>query len=107
MFPRLFGALFGPSGSLRLIVLLVLLALGVAIGGHMYGRRLAASDLAERDTTIQLLRSEGEKLETRYNDQLAQLGRLAWAGERAEGGEPARPGRVRHGRSRSPRPRAG
>ena len=75
-FPRLFGALFGPSGSLRLIVLLVLLALGVAIGGHMYGRRLAASYLDERDTTIQLLRSEGEKLETRYNDQLAQLAAL-------------------------------
>jgi hypothetical protein len=70
MFPRLFGALFGPSGSLRLIVLLVLLALGVAIGHR--GRRLAASDLAERDTTIQPLRSEGES-ETRYNDQLAQL----------------------------------
>lgn len=76
MFPRLFGALFGPSGSLRLIVLLVLLALGVAIGGHMYGRRLAASDLVERDTTIQLLRSEGEKLETRYSDQIAQLAAL-------------------------------
>ncbi len=76
MFPRLFAALFGPDGHLRLIVLLVLLALGVAIGGHIYGRRLAAADLAERDTTIQLLRSEGEKLEGRYSDQVAQVAAL-------------------------------
>ena len=76
MFPRLYRLLIGPGNRLRLIVLVVLLAIGVAIGGHIYGRRLAANDLAERDTTIQVLRSEGEKLETRYSDQSAQLAAL-------------------------------
>lgn len=76
MFPRLYRLLVGPGNRLRLIVLLVLLAIGVAVGGHIYGRRLAANDLAERDTTIQVLRSEGEKLETRYSDQSAQIAAL-------------------------------
>ena len=62
MFPRLYRRLVGPGHRLRLIVLVVLLALGVAVGGHLYAQRLAASDLAERDSTIQVLRSEGEKL---------------------------------------------
>ena len=76
MFPRLYRRLFGPGHRLRLIVLVVLLALGVAVGGHLYGQRLAASDLAERDTTIQVLRSEGEKLETKNSDQSAQISAL-------------------------------
>ncbi len=76
MFPRLYRLLAGPGHRLRLLVLLVLLALGVAVGGHIYGRRLAANDLAERDTTIQVLRSEGEKLETRYGDQSAEIAAL-------------------------------
>lgn len=76
MFPRLHRLLVGPSNRIRLILLLVLLAMGVAIGGHIYGRRLAANDLAERDTTIQVLRSEGEKLEARYGDQSAQISAL-------------------------------
>ena len=76
MFPRLYRLLIGPGHRLRLIVLVALLALGVAVGGHIYGRRLAANDVAERDTTIQVLRSEGEKLETKYSDQSAQIAAL-------------------------------
>jgi hypothetical protein len=75
-FPRLSRAAIGPGGRVRLIVLIVLLALGVAVGGHMYGRRLAFSDLAEREATIQLLQAEGEKLETKFSDQTAQLAAL-------------------------------
>ena len=76
MFPRLYRRLVGPGHKLRLIVLVVLLALGVAVGGHLYAQRLAASDLAERDSTIQVLRSEGEKLESKNSDQSAQISAL-------------------------------
>ena len=76
MFPRLYRRLVGPGHRSRLIVLVVLLALGVAVGGHLYAQRLAASDLAERDSTIQVLRSEGEKLESKNSDQSAQISAL-------------------------------
>ena len=76
MFPRLYRRLIGPGHRLRLSVLVVLLVLGVTVGGHLYAKRLAANDIAERDATIQVLRSEGEKLEAKYSDQSAHLAAL-------------------------------
>lgn len=76
LFPRLYRLLIGPGHRLWLIVPLVLLALGVVVGGHIYEPWLAGDDLAERDTTIQVLNSEGEKIERRYSERSAQLAAL-------------------------------
>lgn len=73
MSPRLYHALMTRGGRFELAVVGALLILGVAIGGHIYGRRLALRDIMERDATIALLQTEGEKLDTRFNEQTATL----------------------------------
>lgn len=62
------------GGRLRLALVAAILILGVAIGGHMYGRVVAARDILERDATIQQLQSEIQKLE---GELYGQNGKLA------------------------------
>jgi len=73
MTPRLYRFLMTRLGRFELVLVAVIVILGVAIGGHIYGRRLAQSDVQERDATIQMLQSEGGKLETRFNEQAARV----------------------------------
>ena len=61
------------GGRLRLAFVAAILILGVAIGGHIYGRLVAARDVLERDATIQQLQSEIQKLELELYGQNGKL----------------------------------
>ncbi len=71
--PRMYEALMTRGGRLRLAFVAAILILGVAIGGHIYGRMVAARDVLERDATIQQLRSEIQKLESELYGQNGRL----------------------------------
>lgn len=73
MSPRLYRSVMTPRGRFRLAVIAVLLVLGIAIGGHMYGRYLARSDIQDRDNTIQQLQSEIQKLEGQITEADGKL----------------------------------
>ena len=71
--PRLYEALMTRGGRLRLAFVAAIVILGVAIGGLVYGRMVAAHDVLVRDATIQQLQSEIQKREP---DLYGQNGRL-------------------------------
>jgi len=74
--PRLYEALMTRGGRLRLASVAVIIILGVAIGGQIYGRVVAARDVLERDATIQQLQSENQKLEVELYGQNGKLAAL-------------------------------
>ncbi len=71
--PRLYEALMTRGGRLRLAFVAAILILAVAIGGHVYGRMVAAHDVLERDATIQQLQSEIQKRELELYGQNGRL----------------------------------
>jgi hypothetical protein len=64
------------GGRLRLAFVAAILILGVAIGGQIYGRVVAAREILERDATIQQLQSEIQKLEVELYFQNGKLAAL-------------------------------
>lgn len=70
---RLREALMTSGGRARLVIVAAILALLVAIGGHIYGRFLAARDIQERDATILQLQAASQKLEAEIADQNGRL----------------------------------
>jgi hypothetical protein len=73
MHPRLYSALMTRKGRVLLITAVAVLILGVAVGGHIYGRILANRNIMARDATIQLVRADSQKLKAEINDQAAKL----------------------------------
>jgi hypothetical protein len=73
MSPRLYSSIMTAGGRFKLAVIAVLIALGTAIGGHMYGRYLARSDIRDRDDTIQQLQAEVQKLESQITETDGKL----------------------------------
>jgi hypothetical protein len=73
MSPRLYSSVMTASGRFKLAVLAVFIALGIAIGGHMYGRYLATSDIHDRDNTIQQLQGEIQRLEGQITETDGKL----------------------------------
>jgi hypothetical protein len=54
----------------------VIMFLGIAVGGHLYGRYLAALDLTGRENTIEQLRAESQKQKRDIDAKSAQLSAL-------------------------------
>jgi hypothetical protein len=73
MSSRLYGALMTRGGRFLLAAAFAILILGVAIGGHIYGRVLAFRNIQARDNTIQQLRADSQKLKTQINDENAKI----------------------------------
>lgn len=73
MSPRLYRFLMTRGGRFQLIVLAALAVAAVAIISHIYGRYLASGEIMERDQTIQLMQSEGQKLATEVNERDARI----------------------------------
>jgi hypothetical protein len=69
---RLYDALMTPGGRFRLIAIGALCILAISIASHIYGRHLASRDILERDTNIQRLQSENQKLEAQIAEQDAK-----------------------------------
>jgi uncharacterized protein YlxW (UPF0749 family) len=51
----------------------VIMFLGIAVGGHLYGRYLAALDSAGRENAIEQLRAESQKQKRDIDSKSAQL----------------------------------
>jgi len=73
MSPRLYSSIMTARGRIKLAFIAVFLVLGIAIGGHMYGRYLARTDIHDRDNTIQQLQSEIQKLEVQITEADGKL----------------------------------
>ena len=82
--PRLHRWLLTTRGRFELVALGILIVLAVAVAGHIYGRVLAARDVLTRDDTIQLLRTDNQKLEAQVAEQEARLSALQGRLNRAE-----------------------
>jgi len=54
----------------------VIMFLGIAVGGHLYGRYLAALDSAGRENAIEQLRAESQKQKRDIDSKSAQLSAL-------------------------------
>lgn len=54
----------------------VIAILGILVGGHLYGRWLAARDLGGRDNAIEQLRSENQKTQRQLDAKSAQATQL-------------------------------
>jgi len=76
MSPRMYRVLMTRGGRFELVVVAAIFVLAVAIGGHIYGRRLALRELGERDAFILFLQNEGGKLEASFNEQTAKIAAL-------------------------------
>jgi hypothetical protein len=73
MSPRLYGSIMTGRGRFKLTVIAIVIALCTAIGGHMYGRYLATSDIRDRDFRIQQLQSEIQKLQGEITERDGKL----------------------------------
>lgn len=51
----------------------VITVVGIAVGGHLYGRFLSARDLNGRDAAIEQLQAQAQKLKRSVDDKSAQL----------------------------------
>jgi hypothetical protein len=56
---------------------LVVVLIGILVGGYLYGQFLAARDLGGRDTIIEQLRSENQKLKRSGDEAQAQLSNMS------------------------------
>jgi hypothetical protein len=65
--------LFRAFNRLVVAIVFIIMCLGILIGGRLYGRYLAALDLAGRENTITQLRVEAQKQKTQYDSQAAEL----------------------------------
>jgi hypothetical protein len=65
-----------PEHRLVLIVGIILVVVGIMIGSYLYGQFLASRDLGGRDTAIEQLRSESQKLKRTGDEQQAQITNL-------------------------------
>jgi hypothetical protein len=64
------------EGRIFAAVVLIVALLIVLVGGHLYGRYLAALDLGGRDNTIEQLRAESQKEKRDSDSKSAQLTNL-------------------------------
>ena len=73
MSPRLYSAIMTGRGGFKLTIIAVFIALGTAIGGHMYGRYLATNDIRDRDYRIQELQGEIQRLQAAVTERDGRL----------------------------------
>ncbi len=59
-------------GSTALIVAIIIIV-GIAIGGHLYGRYLSSIDVADREAQIEQLRAESQKQKRDIDSKSQQL----------------------------------
>jgi hypothetical protein len=82
--PLLHRWLTTTRGRFELFALAALIALVVAIAGHIYGRVLAARDVLSRDNAIEIVRTDNQKLEAQVAEQEARLSAMQSRLNRAE-----------------------
>jgi len=68
--------LFRAEYRLAMASAFVIMLLGILIGGHLYGRYLAALDLTGRENAIEQLRAESQKQKRDIDAKSAQLSAL-------------------------------
>ena len=71
--PRLYGLLTARRGQFLLVVAIVVLMLGGAIGGYIFGLNLTYRDLAAAREQLQQLQPENQRLKKAIVDQNAKL----------------------------------
>jgi hypothetical protein len=59
-----------------IVIVCVVVILAISIGGHLYGRFLAARDLGGRDSAIEQLRAESQKQKRNIDEKSAQLSEM-------------------------------
>ena len=59
------------------VVICVVVILCILIGGHLYGRFLAARDLGGRDSAIEQMRAESQKQKRDIDEKSAQISELS------------------------------
>ena len=65
--------LFRAEYRLAMAIAFIIMLFGIVIGGHLYGRYLAALDLTGRENTIEQLRAESQKQKRNTDAKSAQL----------------------------------
>jgi hypothetical protein len=73
MSPRLYHSLMTGRGRFKLTVIAIVIALCIAVVGHMYGRYLATSNIRDRDFRIQQLQGEVQKLQGEITERDGKL----------------------------------
>ena len=73
---RLYGLLTARRGQFLLVLAIVLLAVGGAIAGYMFGLNLTYRDLAAARVRIQQMEPENQRLKKAIIDENAKLGQV-------------------------------